>query len=1076
MAGQQTVTVKPAAYTSLGTGPWLIEALNNPIRIAIADTPPAAGSAGIIIYPDQPVAINATTTVWASTTAETATLTYGQITTSGGSGSGGTSSNFSSAFPSAGTAVGAEYLSNPPSLTSGQMVALQTDSSGNLKVNVAAGDASGGTSSSFAAAFPSTGTAIGAKNGSNMVNLTADLSGNLNVDLQTALPPGSNAIGTVGVTSLPALPAGSNAIGSVSVSNFPATQAVSASSLPLPTGAAQDSSINGILVAQGSSTSGGKGPLIQGAVTTGSPSYTSGQTSPLSLDTSGSLRVNVVSGGVAGYSQGSTTSGQVGGLTQAAVTSSAPSYTTGQTSPLSLTTSGALRVDGSAVTQPVSGTVTANAGTGTFAHNLTQVNGSAVSTAASGVQKVGITGNAGAAVDAAGQNASSPANEIIVGGQFNTTPTTITSGNVSPLQLDSSGNLKVNVAAGSASGGTSSNFSASFPSAGTAIGAEYLSSPPTLTSGQMVALQTDVNGNLKVNIASGGGSGGTSSSFGASFPSTGTAAGLEYLSSPPTLTSGNMGALQGDVNGNLKVNLQSALPAGSNAIGSVSVSNFPATQAVSASSLPLPSGAAQDSSVNGILVAQGSTTSGEKGPLIQGAVTSSAPSYTTAQTSPLSLNTSGGLRVDGSGVTQPVSGTVTANAGTNLNTSALALESGGNLASIASTSLSQGSTTSGQKGYLELAAVTTSAPSYTTGQSSLLSLDTSGNLRVNGSGVTQPVSGTVTANAGTGTFAHNLTQVNGSTVSTAATGVQKVGITGNSGAAVDAAGQNASSPANEIIVGGQFSTTPTTITSGNVSPLQLDSSGNLKVNIAAGSSSGGTSSSFSASFPSTGTAIGAEYSSSAPTLTSGQMVALQTDVNGNLKVNIVAGGGTSSSLGSSFPSTGTAVGLEYLSSAPTLTSGNMGAFQGDVNGNLKINLQTALPSGSNGIGTVGVTSLPSIPAGSNNIGAVTANAGTGNFAVNVAQVNGSTVSTAATGVQKVGITGNAGAAVDAAAQNASSPANEIIVGGQFNTTRTTITSGNVSPLQLDSSGNLKVNIAAGSSSGGTSSSRLYAPL
>jgi hypothetical protein len=486
MASQQTVTVKPAAYTSLGTGPWLIEALNNPIRIAIADTQPAAGSAGMIIYPGQPVAINATTTVWASTTAETATLTYGQIATSGGSGSGGTSSNFSSAFPSAGTAVGAEYLSNPPSLTSGQMVALQTDSSGNLKVNVAAGGASGGTSSSFAAAFPSTGTAIGAKNGSNMVNLTADLSGNLNVDLQTALPPGSNAIGTVGVTSLPALPAGSNAIGSVSVSNFPATQAVSASSLPLPTGAAQDSSVNGILVAQGSTTSGEKGPLIQGAVTTSAPSYTTAQTSPLSLNTSGGLRVdgsgvtqpvsgtvtanagtnlntsalalesggNLASIASTSLSQGSTTSGQKGYLELGAVTTSAPSYTTGQSSPLSLDTSGNLRVNGSGVTQPVSGTVTANAGTGTFAHNLTQVNGSTVSTAATGVQKVGITGNAGAAVDAAGQNASAPANEIIVGGQFNTTPTTITSGNVSPLQLDSSGNLKVNVAAGGASGGT----------------------------------------------------------------------------------------------------------------------------------------------------------------------------------------------------------------------------------------------------------------------------------------------------------------------------------------------------------------------------------------------------------------------------------------------------------------------------------------------------------------------------------------------------------------------------------------------------------------------------------------------
>lgn len=41
------------------------------------------------------------------------------------------------------------------------------------------------------------------------------------------------------------------------------------------------------------------------------------------------------------------------------------------------------------------------------------------------------------------------------------------------------------------------------------------------------------------------------------------------------------------------------------------------------------------------------------------------------------------VTVNGSAVTQPVSGTVTANAGTNLNTSALALEAGGNLAAAA---------------------------------------------------------------------------------------------------------------------------------------------------------------------------------------------------------------------------------------------------------------------------------------------------------------------------------------------------------------------------------------------------------
>src|SRR5262249_50731084 len=54
-------------------------------------------------------------------------------------------------------------------------------------------------------------------------------------------------------------------------------------------------------------------------------------------------------------------------------------------------------------------------------------------------------------------------------------------------------------------------------------------------------------------------------------------------------------------------------------------------------------------------LAQDSTTSGQLGSLSMGAVTTSAPTYTTAHTDPLSLNTAGALRIDGSGVTQPVS-------------------------------------------------------------------------------------------------------------------------------------------------------------------------------------------------------------------------------------------------------------------------------------------------------------------------------------------------------------------------------------------------------------------------------------
>lgn len=64
-------------------------------------------------------------------------------------------------------------------------------------------------------------------------------------------------------------------------------------------------------------------------------------------------------------------------------------------------------------------------------------------------------------------------------------------------------------------------------------------------------------------------------------------------------------------------------------------------------------------------VAQGSTTSGQTGTLVQGAVTTSNPAYTTAQTSPLSLTTTGNLRTFNrkyrdSAITVQASGTSTA--------------------------------------------------------------------------------------------------------------------------------------------------------------------------------------------------------------------------------------------------------------------------------------------------------------------------------------------------------------------------------------------------------------------------------
>lgn len=167
-------------------------------------------------------------------------------------------------------------------------------------------------------------------------------------------------------------------------------------------------------------------------------------------------------------------------------------------------------------------------------------------------------------------------------------------------------------------------------------------------------------------------------------------------------------------------------------------------------------GLALDATVSALQVVQGSTTSGQHGTLIQGAVTTAAPAYSTGQTNPLSLTTNGALRVDGSAVTQPVSGTITANIGT---TNGLALDA----------TLTGGS----QKTKLVDSAGT-----------NLATISATGALKVDGSAVTQPVSGTVTANQGGAPWADNITQIAGSAIATAATGILKVGLTDGTGNAI----------------------------------------------------------------------------------------------------------------------------------------------------------------------------------------------------------------------------------------------------------------------------------------------------
>lgn len=151
------------------------------------------------------------------------------------------------------------------------------------------------------------------------------------------------------------------------------------------------------LIFPGGGTSGGGGG---GSVTQGTSPWVTAIRDQGTLATvdygdtaNKAARVNIVAGASSGaVAQGSTTSGQTGGLTQGAVTTAAPTYTTAQTDPLSLTTAGALRTDSSATTQPVSGTVTVvPSGTQTVAGNLTHNN---AAPAATNVGALGALANA----------------------------------------------------------------------------------------------------------------------------------------------------------------------------------------------------------------------------------------------------------------------------------------------------------------------------------------------------------------------------------------------------------------------------------------------------------------------------------------------------------------------------------------------------------------------------------------------------------------------------------------------------------------------------------------------------------
>lgn len=311
---------------------------------------------------------------------------------------------------------------------------------------------------------------------------------------------------------------------------------------------------------------------------------------------------------------------------------------------------GSINVDQNSSPWVVSGTVTANIGT---------TGGLALDTTLANPQGSTSGGTAGTKSE-------------LAGGIFNTVAPTLTNGQQAALQLDSSGNLKttatVTVPGTVAVTQSTTPWVDNITQFGsnpvvTGTGASGVGIPRvTVSNDSTVGLNTGTNTIGKVDQGIGGASAWKVDGSAVIQPVSGTVTAnqgttpwadniTQFGSNPVVTGTGTSGV------GIPRVTV-------SNDSNILATQSGTWTVTANAGTNLNTSALALDTSVTGLQVTQGSTTSGEKGPLVQGAVTTAAPTYTTGQTNPLSLTTSGALRVDNSANTQPVSGTVNAKAAT----------------------------------------------------------------------------------------------------------------------------------------------------------------------------------------------------------------------------------------------------------------------------------------------------------------------------------------------------------------------------------------------------------------------------
>lgn len=189
-----------------------------------------------------------------------------------------------------------------------------------------------------------------------------------------------------------------------------------------------------------------------------------------------------------------------------------------------------------------------------------------ISVASGGIASGGLA--AGAMVDlltmrGSASGGTAAADAILNGGIYNSSAPTLTTGQQASLQLDASGNLDVNIKAGAGSGGTALADQATFTQGTTSetpMGCLYISSYSAGTTGKSTVMQCDSTGHPLVNpgtIATWG----LAAVGGATAPTNQQAIGAEYLSSAPTYTTGETGVLQMTAAGSLHTTVDNTLTA-----------------------------------------------------------------------------------------------------------------------------------------------------------------------------------------------------------------------------------------------------------------------------------------------------------------------------------------------------------------------------------------------------------------------------------------------------------------------------------------------------------------------------------